>query len=333
MLKKFIKVALTLLMFMGGIFLSEVNEVNSVDCTMFAQIRTATFSKIQYCRLSDIARQHGLSVRVSGKSAYLSGKGITFKLNLNQKAATYNSLNISLLFPATQTASSGYFISTLDYRNVILPLISRASVKKHVVKTICIDPGHGGKDQGAKGRKYLEKNIALSMSKRVGAYLRKAGYKVIYTRTKDTYLTLDQRANISNKYSANLFVSIHCNAAENRSVRGIETFCMTPVGAPSTYDKTPRSTRYDGNLNDRNNLRLCHDVHRSLIANLKATDRGMKHARFSVLRGVKCPGILLELGFISNSADEANLGSAVYQDKLAKQIANGIIRYHQAVKK
>lgn len=332
MLKKCIMLLLGIFFFIGVPFFSNITEVNSIDLGIYATIRTATFSKVQYCALSDIARQHGLKITNKNLNAYISGKGISFRFTINKKYGAYNSLNISYLFPVAKT-KSGFYISTQDYRNVILPLIQRANLRSHAIKTICIDPGHGGVDSGAKGRKYLEKNIALAVAKKVGALLQQRGYRVIYTRNRDTTLTLDQRSSIANKYGANLFISLHCNAAKNKSISGIESFCMTPAGAASTYDTKPRLTRYNGNSYDRNNFRLCHEIHRSLIANMKPIDRGIKHARFAVLRGVKCPGVLIEMGFISNIREEANMGSVIYQDKLAKNITNGIIRYHTAIKK
>jgi N-acetylmuramoyl-L-alanine amidase len=123
------------------------------------------------------------------------------------------------------------------------------------------------------------------------------------------------------------------NIASDRNVNGIETFVMTPAGAASTYDRKTNWRRENGNSFDKNNLRLGYEIHKSMIKKTKAPDRGVKRARFVVLKDAPCPAVLLETGFLSNPKEERALGRGSYQQTLALAIAEGIIKYSRAVKK
>ena len=141
-------------------------------------------------------------------------------------------------------------------------IISRgfAWMSKHhtpyAIRTIMLDIGHGGKDRGAAGRSSLEKNITLRLGRRLGAILGACGYRVILTRNSDVYLDLDKRSALQRKYGADLFLSLHINSAADRSVKGVETFCLTPAGAPSSNGGKTIWTKYNGNAFDSNNIVL-----------------------------------------------------------------------------
>ena len=194
-----------------------------------------------------------------------------------------------------------------------------------------LDPGHGGRDRGTAGQRLQEKTITLNLTNRVARILRSYGYKVDLTRTRDATLSLDARSAYANRAKADLFVSIHVNSAADRSVRGIETFCLTPEGAASSNSGKPDPRKYAGNAKNPQNFLLAYNIQRSMLAQTRTTDRGVKFARFAVLRDVRCPAALVEVGFVSNRYDEANLGSAAYQDKLARGIAAGILNYHRSL--
>ena len=195
-----------------------------------------------------------------------------------------------------------------------------------------IDPGHGGSDPGAKGPVQSEKQVNLLIAVKLKRALEKLGFRVIMTRTGDTFPALKDRTDMAKKYKPDLFISIHCNSAANTSVRGIETFLVTPAGACSTADKTPQSTRYTGNAYDQNNYRLAYDVHRSLLKFTGCEDRGVRHARFYVLRNSVCPSILIECGFLSNDSEGRLLASNERQNKIVAGILSGLARYAEAVK-
>lgn len=312
---------------------AHVGLLNELVPTLGAvQIRTTSMKNVKYCRLNDIAAAYGMKITRTGTTCTLQGKFSKLVLTHNKRFGACNTSKLSFLFAPWITTSS-VWISELDYRQVLLPLISPKALTKHAPRTICIDPGHGGTDQGTKGRRYKEKDVNLRVALKLRDRLRALGYRVVMTRSTDITVSLEKRSVIAKNAKADLFLSIHCNAAPNSKLtNGIETYCLTPVGGASTHDATPRNTKYVGNAHDKNGFRIAHEIHRRMVGNTKANDRGVKHARFLVLRNTPCPSVLIELGFLSNDAEERNLGAVVHQDRLVKGIADGVVRYHSLVK-
>lgn len=171
------------------------------------------------------------------------------------------------------------------------------------MKWICIDAGHGGKDPGAIGRSGLnEKDINMQVALKVADLLMDR-YVVVMTRTDDQYVSLGKRCDIANQSKSHLFVSIHCNAAENHEANGIETFHYYT------------STR--GKL-------FANAIQWGLIALTDRRDRGVKAAGFQVLRDTSMPATLIELGFITNTEEEQLLQKEEFQNACAKAIVKGI---------
>ena len=171
------------------------------------------------------------------------------------------------------------------------------------MKRICIDAGHGGKDPGAVGRSGLnEKDVNMQVALKVADLLMDR-YTVVMTRTDDQYVSLGKRCDIANQSKSRLFVSIHCNAAENHEANGIETFHYYT------------STR--GKL-------FANAIQRGLIALTDRRDRGVKAAGFQVLRDTSMPATLVELGFITNTEEEQLLQKEEFQNACAKAIVKGI---------
>ncbi|MEF3168678.1 MAG: N-acetylmuramoyl-L-alanine amidase [Deltaproteobacteria bacterium] len=217
------------------------------------------------------------------------------------------------------------------------------------VRRIVIDPGHGGKDPGAIGPSGLkEKDVALSLSRKVAKELRdKLGCDVILTRDRDVFLPLEERTAIANAKKADLFVSIHTNAAPNPDARGIETYFLNfavdedamRVAALENATSKKRIGELQGILNDilknskvSESSRLAGAVQKALIEEVKGKyasvkDLGVKQAPFFVLVGAQMPSILVETSFISNETEERRLRDEAYLASLAEGIADGIISY------
>lgn len=171
----------------------------------------------------------------------------------------------------------------------------------------CIDPGHGGTDPGAVNSGYEEKAAALAIALKVGRKLNEKGASVIYTRTKDEYPTLANRCQLANAEKVTAFISIHLNAAVNKSAEGIETWRHENVGGTTKA--------------------LAESVQTELIKATGAKDRGVKSTvGLYVLRRTIAPAILVETGFISNDAEAKKLFNAEYQNKLAEAIVTGIYK-------
>ncbi len=213
---------------------------------------------------------------------------------------------------------------------------------------IVLDAGHGGWDLGTVGRQgLLEKDLVLDVTQRLGRLLQtRLGSEIMFTRTGDTYLPLDQRADIANQSQADLFVSVHANYSTSAAARGVETYYTDLFAAPGSKEverhddgnsakPTPLSLSAE-ELHERieESRRLAASVQRSLYATLAESspdirDRGIKDSAFAVLTGTIMPAILTEISFVSSPADEHNLQSATYRQQIAEALYQGIARYQQ----
>jgi len=233
------------------------------------------------------------------------------------------------------------------------PLAARASGDIYPAKAgkfrIVLDAGHGGWDLGTVGRQgLLEKDLVLDVTERLGKLLEmRLGSDVMFTRDSDSYLSLDQRADLANQAQADLFVSIHANYSSSAAARGVETYYTNLFAAPGSkeFEKhedgasaklTPVSLSAGG-LHEKieESRKLAASVQRSLYATLAASspdirNRGIKDSSFVVLTGTTMPSILTEISFVSSPADEHNLQSATYRQQIAEALYQGIARYHQS---
>ncbi|WP_288558800.1 N-acetylmuramoyl-L-alanine amidase [uncultured Victivallis sp.] len=295
-------------------------------------IRTVWAYGRAYSNLYDMTRQFGLQLRV-GKGRYdVTGNGSRMVLYPDKRYMFLNGVRVNQCFSPVMKGGATY-VSRTDYTKTFTPLLGSKRAYKHPVGTIFLDCGHGGKDQGAAGKFSQEKNITLRLGRRLAAILRSCGYKVVMSRNSDVFLSLERRTALQASTRSDLFISLHVNSAGDRSVSGIETYCMTPAGAPSSNSTKADARTYNGNRYDSNNIILAWNLQRSMLSRTKAADRGVKRARFQVLRDIRCPGALVEIGFISNAAEERNLGSAAYIEKLARGLAEGILNYHRSLSK
>jgi N-acetylmuramoyl-L-alanine amidase len=213
---------------------------------------------------------------------------------------------------------------------------------------IVLDAGHGGWDLGTVGRQgLLEKDLVLDVTQRLGKLLQaRLGSEVMLTRTGDSYLPLDQRADFANQAQADLFVSVHANYSSSAAARGVETYYTNLFSAPGSKEvekpddgTSPKVTPVSlsaGGLHEKveESRRLAASVQRSLYATLAASspdirNRGIKDSAFAVLTGTTMPAILTEISFVSSPADERNLQSAAYRQKIAEALYQGVARYQQ----
>lgn len=213
------------------------------------------------------------------------------------------------------------------------------------MRRVVIDPGHGGRDTGAIGPHGLrEKDVALAIARVLADRLRAFGFGVVLTRKDDSYVSLDERTRIANQARADLFVSVHCNAARRRALSGVETWTLNVASDRyatrlATFENADAERTVSdlrlilADLATRANASdardLADSVQGALIRNLRAgagkvQDHGVKHALFYVLLGAHMPAILVETGFISNPSEEARLRTRKYQASTAEGIARGM---------
>jgi N-acetylmuramoyl-L-alanine amidase len=199
-----------------------------------------------------------------------------------------------------------------------------------------VDAGHGGFDKGAGSSEGVEKDYALDVSRRLRPLLQAKGFKVVLTRENDAFLPLELRARIANQTHDAVFVSIHFNSASKPDASGFEVFSLTPRGAPSTADDALALSfvnSQEGSPVDAQSFVLSACVYHSLLGHLSRFDRGIKRARFAVLRKTKIPAILVEGGFLSQADDTKLVANPEWRGKLAEAIAIGIENYRNAMER
>ena len=311
-----------------GLFLLLATQVFALDIRGINYISVA-----QYARMSGM--KYKTLVRGKQMSAFNSYQRVSFEVN--SRVATVNGYFVNLGHPVAVHKGMLYLSRTDAIKN-LKPILFPSGLKNpRKVYHIVIDAGHGGKDNGAENKRLgvKEKNVNLDVALRLGAELKKMGYKVSYTRTHDSYVDLEYRPIIANKRGADLFVSIHSNSATNRSVSGIETYALTPVWLPSSSSsKLTKSdlVSYAGNNVDGWSQLLSYNIQRTLIDSTASNDRGARRARFAVLRTANMPACLVEIGFLSNTSECKKISSATYRQSLANAIARGISRYANIVR-
>lgn len=190
--------------------------------------------------------------------------------------------------------------------------ILSAEVPRH---TIILDPGHGGKDEGARIHNVLEKSLTLKTCQLVKKELEVLGYHVILTRARDVYLSLDRRVEIANQRPRALFVSIHYNSSPSPSAKGIEIYYYSK-GEPKRAAHSKQ---------------LAQLVVKQLERTTNHPSRGVKRGNFHVIRQTQIPSILIEGGFLTNAEERTMLGTTPYLEKLAVGIAFGIEEFEKTV--
>jgi N-acetylmuramoyl-L-alanine amidase len=302
---------------------------------------TARIDGVDYVSAASFAAGLGLKSTwtVPQKTLVLESEWTRLELNHDSREVRLNGIRL-LLGDGTVMHRGELMLSRTDERAFLGPILSprKAPGLVPTVRTVVIDAGHGGKDTGTSNKKLdlHEKGFALELARELKRLLEAAGFNVIMTRDSDTFIPLPDRPAIANKRRADLFVSVHFNAIGNASIAGAETYVLTPRGQRSTgaENRSPSDNELlPGHAHDPWSAILGHRVHRRVIGDMGSFDRGLKRARFVVLRELDCPGILVEGGYLSNDAEARRIASPEWRARLAKAIAGGIIEYRDALEK
>lgn len=348
-----------------GISLIFDRKINDIDVKTFA-LKGRDKGKVTYRYIYDIG-------------AILAGKSKSYKLaNVKKvRVGQYNKKVVRIVFSDSKRLKLYYSkidntinighkglraktekpkppkeeVSLKDINLKPVPISTKSNFKPNS-KIIVIDAGHGGKDGGAQGAKGLsEKKIVLQVALRVGKELKARGFRVYYTRTRDKFIQLRSRTKMANKKKADLFVSIHANAAPNRKkykdMHGVETFFLSPARSKRSKNVAALENRSDIaemdyfskqtflNFLNREKIvaanKLAIDIQQAMLNSIrkkyKVTDGGVREAPFWVLVGAQMPSVLVEIGYITNPTEGKRIASKSYQKLLANGIANGIASY------
>lgn len=298
----------------GGVLLTGCDESQRYGQGSIGQTRPSyTVS------MNELASKLGLSMRKAGSPYFELGNAKnTVRLFMYQGGHVYvNGKSVASVSNVTEI-SGQYYVPELLVPKIRSHLIPANSLpppvyqpyqppKRYGSGLVVIDPGHGGTDPGAISYLgYHEKVLNLKIARKLAAYLRQAGVKVVMTRDSDVYPTLEERAALANRLNADLFVSVHNNTNHTRNTRGYTVY----IARSASRNSKKVGRAIEGTMG-RTGLRSL----------------GMRNEDYRVLKNTKCPAVLVECGHISNPSEAALLEDARFQDKIARAIADGILEY------
>ncbi len=305
-----------------------------------AALKTTTLGGVPHYDLAAVGVNLGMKAvwTKTQQKVELRSKWTTLKFEVDTRYCELNNRKIYMGRPLSLYKKRPY-ITQKDYLLTIRPILAPQTLeKKQILRRIVLDAGHGGRDVGAQntGRKLREKDLALDVALRLQKKLQTDGFQVFLTRKSDRYIPLDQRAEFANRMNADLFISIHFNSVDKPSVLGLETYLLPqPWTSSSSRLKLQEMDKqsYPGNSNDGWNSLVGFFVHKTLVEKMVVVDRGLKRSRFKVLKNLQCPGMLVELGFISHPETARRLETIQYRDQLASALAQGIKLYRKTQKR
>lgn len=300
-------------------------------------VRSITSRGQTYVPINNIAPYYGMELSPMGKNRLqLKNKWHTLEFESDSRRCWVNGTLVWLNNPVRKIGWQ-WALKEPDFEKTIEPAVRPyAFLKSLGSRVIVLDPGHGGSDKGATSpRKIYEKLLTRNIANRVRNLLEARGYTIYLTREDDRTLSLDERTKIAARRHADVFVSLHADSA-GKTAEGAGTFILALPNEYSTHsygNGTASTTAYPGNQFDLANQALGKRIQQYLIKSTGQNDRGVKRARFQVLREAPCPAALVEMAFISNPKEERLVLSKNGQDKLARGIADGIAAYLYDVKR
>ncbi len=299
----------------------------------FAEWTLAKIGGRDYVPLENVADFYGLGgVRRVGKDATIELGPRSLRGTLNSVEFYINRLKFNLSYPIAEHDGQ-LWLSRMDLTKVLEPVLRPSKIKgAERIDTVVLDAGHGGHDKGATSAYGCEKDFSLDVCRRARVLLMQAGYKVVMTRTADVFIPLPERVRTANQYSNALFMSIHFNSGGAGT--GLETYTLAPRGVPSMMADGPRIGDLDpcpGHINDAENIALATATHAAMVTRSRMYDRGIKRARFVVIRDIIIPGVLVEGGFVSNSYDAKLIATPAYRQQMAASVLQAVQNFRRAV--
>lgn len=306
------------------------------SASAWAEWNVVTHEGRRHVPISDVARFYSMKLSTSGERAFrLVGGGRTMEGRAGTQEVLIDGVKYVLCFPISMNQGRP-ILSAMDVTKIIEPILRPGKIQNATqVRTVILDPGHGGHDSGAVGPLGREKDFALDVARRAKPLLEQRGFRVLMTRSKDTFIPLEKRSAYANKHNDAIFISIHFNSSKTGAASGIETFALAPRGVPSMGEErvTVNAVRqYPGHTRDAENILLATAIHSSKLRYCPLPDRGVKRARFHVIRQTSIPSVLIEGGFMNHPLDARMIASAAFRQRLAMALTDGVVRFQRAVR-
>ena len=286
-----------------------------------------------YVAVENVAKFYALSqVRINGADFTLSGGMRSLRGRSNSVEFFINNLKFNLSYPVVE-CEGHLCMSRMDLTKLVEPVMRPGRIKNaERIDTVVLDAGHGGHDLGAASPFGYEKDFALDVVLRARLLLMSAGFKVVLTRGNDTFISLGDRVRIANAQKNAIFIAVHFNAGGAGT--GLETYTLSPRGVPSMAADGPSIadlTPCPGHQNDAENMALATATHAAMVVRSRMWDRGIKRARFVVIRDITIPGVLVEGGFQTNMTDARIIANPQYRQQMATSILQAVRNYQRAV--
>lgn len=297
-------------------------------------LERASISGTSYVRVEDWARANNFQGRwtVPKQEFKLTGSS-SLVFTVDSARMSFNGFHVWLSAPVALRDGAAW-IAAVDFTSTLQPLLfPTRNFRGRTIRTIVLDPGHGGKDPGYLVGRQQEKQYTLLLAKELADLLNKAGFKASLTRTTDSFLDLPGRPDVARRRGADLFISLHFNAFESPSAQGVEVYCMTVPYTSSTNARGEGAGAgpYPGNRSDAKNVLLGYQLQKNLLRSLAAEDRGLRRARYAVLRSAEMPAVLIEGGFMTNPSEGKKIYDPKYRRQMAQAIVDGIKAYKEMV--
>ncbi len=249
--------------------------------------------------------------------------GTTISFGPGKKDITIGGYRCKLSHPVREDGAGDLLISEVDMVKLIDPILRPTYIsERRLVRTVVLDPGHGGYDAGTVGDKVREADFVLQLAAELKEMLTKRGYKVELTHAQNRHLSDHRRIEVANQADAPIFISLHLNSGRS-DIQGIETY----TAAPAEQGETLRPA----NRHDAANISLAFALHSSLVSATGAQDGSCRRAQFNLLNSVDCPSALLLLGYATHGEEGELLATPEYRSKLAAAITEGISTFALAI--
>jgi N-acetylmuramoyl-L-alanine amidase len=282
-----------------------------------------------FLAVDNIAKFYGFpDPAVEGKNVRLKNDKNELQFMIDSREMLINGVRNWLSYPVF-VHDGKVVVSRIDLAKTLEPQLRPSMIQNLPrVQTVVLDPGHGGFDKGAVSPYGYEKDYALDVARQLRPLLQGKGFRVIMTRESDVFVPLELRAHIANTTRDSIFVSLHFNATDqDPGATGFEIYSLTPRGAPSTYEDNLTLAAVNiqnGNSVDNASIELSSCIYHSLLGHIGEFDRGIKRARFAVLRLTKVPAVLVEGGFLTERGESQLIAKPEWRKKLADAICIGI---------
>jgi N-acetylmuramoyl-L-alanine amidase len=292
---------------------------------------------LEYVNLEDWAEAHQFHFSFAHKEEEirLTNRWAHLGFKLNSQRAEVNGITLFLTAPVVLHQGIPA-IAQRDLDRSLHPILfPPKNGPKDRIKVIALSAGHGGKDCGYDVHSQQEKKYTLLLTQELQQLVSRAGLRPVLIRNTDKFVELEDRPRLAKHGKADLFVELHYNCAGpgNTESRGVEVYCLTPAGANSTNGGSDSYPPLPGNRQDEKNMLLAYQLHTALVEHVGLVDRGVRRARFVVLREAEMPAVLIEAGFMSQPEELRRIQDPAARRQTAQAILDGILAYKRLVER